>query len=107
MIIANARISGRAQDPPTEAIAIRDGRILAIGALEDVRGAAGAGVPELDAGGRRIIPGLIDSHAHVLRAGLTWEREVHWSAISSLEQGLAMIADRAPHALPAGANGSR
>ena len=101
MIIANARIAGRPQDPAGEAIAIRDGRITAVGALEDVRGTADAGAPELDAGGRRIVPGLIDSHAHVLRAGLTWEREVHWSAVSSLEEGLAMIAARAS-ALPPG-----
>ena len=42
-----------------------------------------------------MVPGLIDSHAHVLRAGLTWEREVHWSGVPTLERALALVAARA------------
>jgi predicted amidohydrolase YtcJ len=95
LLIANARVSARPQDPAGEALVVSGDRIVAVGALEELRGLAGAGARELDVGGRRVVPGLIDSHAHVLRAGLTWEREVHWSGISSLEQGLALVRERA------------
>jgi predicted amidohydrolase YtcJ len=99
-IIANARVAGAPRGPAAEAIAIRDGRIAAVGPLEHARAAA-PGATELDAGGRRVVPGLIDSHAHVLRAGLSWEREVHWSAVESLAEGLELIRLRAA-ALPRG-----
>jgi predicted amidohydrolase YtcJ len=94
-LLANARVEGAASEPAGEAVGVRDGRIAAVGALEEVRASLGAGAREIDAGGRRIVPGLIDSHAHVLRAGLTWEREVRWSEVSSLEEGLGLIAERA------------
>jgi predicted amidohydrolase YtcJ len=94
-LIANARVHGRPQDPAREGIVLRDGRIEAVGQLDDVRRSAGRLARELDAGGRRIVPGLIDSHAHVLRAGLGWEREVHWSGVGSLSQALALVAARA------------
>jgi hypothetical protein len=100
-ILANARVRGLASEPPGEAVGVRDGRIAAVGALEEVRAVLGPQAREIDADGRRIVPGLIDSHAHVLRAGLTWEREVRWDGIGSLEDGLALIAERA-RALPAG-----
>jgi predicted amidohydrolase YtcJ len=101
LVIANAKLAGRPEDPAAEAIAVAGGRIVATGAAADVRRAAGPGAREIDAGGRRVVPGLIDSHAHVLRAGLTWEREVRWSGVASLEEGLALIARRA-RSLPPG-----
>ena len=95
LLIANARVSGRPQDPAREALVLSGERIVAVGELEQVRSLAGAGARELDVGGRRVVPGLIDSHAHVLRAGLTWEREVHWSDVPSLERGLELVRERA------------
>ena len=95
ILIANARIRGRPEDPPREAAVLREGRIEAVGELDDVRRLALHDARELDVGGRRVVPGLIDSHAHVLRAGLSWEREVHWSGVRSLAGALALLADRA------------
>jgi predicted amidohydrolase YtcJ len=100
LLIANARVTGRPQDTASEAVLVREGRIAAVGGLEELRGVAGAGARELDVGGRRVVAGLIDSHAHVLRAGLTWEREVHWSGVRSLEQGLALVRERARQLAP-------
>jgi predicted amidohydrolase YtcJ len=93
-------VSGRAQDPAGEALLVRGGQIAAVGALAEVRAIAAPGARELDAGGRRVVAGLIDSHAHVLRAGLTWEREVHWSGVASLEQALALVRERARQLAP-------
>ena len=41
----------------------------------------------IDLGGRTVIPGLIDSHIHAIRAGLTWQTEVHWIGVRSLAAG--------------------
>ncbi len=74
------------------ALAIRDGRILAVGSDEDVTDLTGPDTRVIDAQGRRVIPGLIDSHIHMVRAGLTWNQNVDWSAVRSIEEGLAAIA---------------
>ena len=89
--------------PAAEAILLRDGRIAAVGPIDELR--APPATRELDAGGRRVIPGLIDSHAHVLRAGLTWEREVHWSGVESLERTWRSSASARSSLAPA--SGSR
>lgn len=49
-----------------EAMAIRENRIIAVGALGDVRAAAGAGALEVDLAGRTMLPGFIDPHTHVV-----------------------------------------
>ena len=49
-----------------EAIAISGNRIIAVGALGDVRAKAGAGAVEIDLAGRTMLPGFIDPHTHVV-----------------------------------------
>ena len=53
------------QRPLAEAVALRDGRVVAVGPTADVRRSAGAGAREIDLRGRTIIPGLIDAHVHL------------------------------------------
>src|SRR5215470_17415688 len=55
-----------------QAVAIRDGKVLAIGANADIRQRADARTTIVDLGGRTVVPGLMDSHIHALRAGLTY-----------------------------------
>lgn len=74
-----------------EAVGISGGRVVAAGGRSEVATALKPGAEELDLGGRRAIPGLIDSHVHVLRAGLTWNHTVRWDDVTSLEEGLARI----------------
>lgn len=54
----------------TEAVAVRDGRILAVGAAAAVARHRGPGTQEIALAGRTMMPGLIDGHAHMDRAGL-------------------------------------
>jgi predicted amidohydrolase YtcJ len=49
-----------------EAIAIRGNRIIAVGALAEVRAAAGDGAVNVDLAGRTMLPGFIDPHTHVV-----------------------------------------
>jgi predicted amidohydrolase YtcJ len=76
------------------AVAIRDGRILAVGDDTEISALADRDTRVIEAGGRRIVPGLIDSHIHMVRAGLTWNQNVDWSGVRSLADGLAAIASR-------------
>lgn len=88
-------------DAPT-AVAIHDARILAVGDDATVSALAGPATRIVEAEGRRVVPGLIDSHLHLVRAGLTWSVSVDWSGARSLREALAAVADRVA-ATPPGA----
>lgn len=62
-----------------EAVAIRGGRIAAVGSNEEVEGTAGSGTINVDLAGRTVIPGLIDSHIHALGYGLHVTQHVMFS----------------------------
>ena len=73
---------------PAEALAVRDGRIAAVGSTADIHALAGPQSRVIDLGGRTVIPGLIDSHIHAIRAGLTYTSEVHWIGVRTLAAAL-------------------
>ena len=59
------------QDQPTvEAVAIRDGKIMALGASEDIRKLAGEKTHLIDLQGRMVMPGLIDGHCHPTKGAI-------------------------------------
>src|SRR5262245_65023593 len=66
-----------------EAIAIGGGRILAVGTSADIRKLADRESRVVDLQGRTVIPGLIDSHLHAIRAGLSFSTEVNWVGAAS------------------------
>jgi predicted amidohydrolase YtcJ len=86
-ILVNAKVVVY-DGPPAQALAVRSGRIAAIGDTRDIRAMAGPATRVIDVGGRTVIPGLIDSHIHAIRAGLTYTSEVHWSGVRSLDEAL-------------------
>lgn len=90
-ILYNARITTLDREKPqSEAVAIRDGRFLVVGTEQEARAAA----PEallIDAKGRRVIPGLIDSHMHIIRGGLNYNMELRWDGVPSLADAMAML----------------
>jgi predicted amidohydrolase YtcJ len=78
-----------------EAVAIRDGKILAVGSNDDIRKRADGRANIIDLGGRTAVPGLMDSHIHALRAGLTYSVELSWIGVPSLAKGLDLIREAA------------
>lgn len=101
-VIRDAKVwTGAGMTGAPTAVAVRDGRIQLVGSDADVAALTGPGTRVIDAGGRRVIPGLIDSHIHMVRAGLTWNQNVDWSGVRSLAEGLAAIAAKVA-ATPAG-----
>ena len=74
-----------------EALSIQGGRIQALGTTAEIRKTAGPRTRVIDLQGRTVIPGLIDSHLHGIRAGLTFSTEVNWVGVSSLAEALDRI----------------
>jgi predicted amidohydrolase YtcJ len=78
-----------------EAVAIRDGKVLEVGKTADIRKLAGPKTRVIDLGGRTVIPGLIDSHMHAIRAALSFATEVNWIGAPSLTEALGRIREAA------------
>ena len=73
------------------AVAITGGRVAAVGSSDDIRKLAGSATRVVDLRGRTVIPGLIDSHLHAIRAALSFSTEVNWIGARSLEEALGRI----------------
>jgi predicted amidohydrolase YtcJ len=83
-----------------EALAVRDGAIIAVGRSADIRDVAGPATRIIDLGGRTVIPGLIDSHMHAIRAALFYAAEVNWIGARSIPEAVERIAAAARAARP-------
>jgi predicted amidohydrolase YtcJ len=95
-ILVNGKIlTVDAQFSTREALAIRDGRIVALGTSADIRKLAGRETRVIDVQGHTVIPGLIDSHLHAIRAAQTFSTEVNWIGASSLTEALGRISEAA------------
>jgi predicted amidohydrolase YtcJ len=80
-----------------EAMAIRDGRILATGSGEQMLDYVGPNTEQTDLSGQTVIPGLIDNHMHFVRASKQWYRMVRWDDVTSRAQALEILKARAAH----------
>lgn len=71
LLVVNARIfTANPQQPFAEALAVEDGRILAVGDEAGLRALADGDSQVVDLGGKRLMPGLIDTHSHAVFGGL-------------------------------------
>ncbi|MGE0162242.1 MAG: amidohydrolase [Dongiaceae bacterium] len=96
LILTNGRFTtlDRA-NPNPEAVAIAGGRFSAVGDAADILPIRGPATRVLDLGGRRAIPGLIDSHMHVIRGGLNYNMELRWDGVPTLADAMAMLKRQA------------
>ena len=96
LIVVNAKVTTLDDArPEAEAFAVVDGVFAVVGGGEEVMRLRGEATRVIDAGGRRVIPGLNDSHLHAVRGGRFYNLELRWDGVLSLERGLAMIAEQA------------
>ena len=84
--------------PAAKHLAIKDGRILAV---SDDEIPAGPDTKVIDLKGHRVIPGLNDSHLHLIRGGLNYNMELRWDGVPSLADALRMLKIQV-HATPPG-----
>ena len=89
-----------ATTPRAQAIAVADGRFLAVGTNAEVRAHIGSSTTVIEADGATVLPGLIDGHVH-LESGLSLVRGVNLYGIPDKREWLRLIGERAAE-LPAG-----
>src|SRR6266545_2329464 len=85
--------------PQVSAVAITGGRITAVGGAE-LLDTADDTTQRIDLKGRRVIPGLNDSHIHVIRGGLNFNMELRWDGVPSLADSLNMLREQARRTPP-------
>lgn len=96
LILTNGKVTTiDDKKPEAAAIAIKDGRFVAVGSDADVAPFKGPATKTIDLKGRRVIPGLNDSHIHVIRGGLNYNLELRWEDVTALKEGLRLISEQA------------
>lgn len=82
------------------AVAIQDGKFIAVGIDKEVLQFANTRTKLIDLKGKRVVPGINDSHIHLIRGGLNYNLELRWDGVPSLADALRMLreqVDRTPH----------
>jgi predicted amidohydrolase YtcJ len=99
-ILTNGKVVTLDAAGTVAALAVRDGKIIATGANAEIEKLAGATTRRIDLAGRTVIPGLIDSHMHAIRAALFYATEVNWIGAKTIPEAMARIAAKAKTARP-------
>ena len=96
LILFNGRLHtvDRAK-PRASAVAIKDGRFITVGNDAQAMALRGAGTQVIDLMGRTVIPGLNDSHLHLIRGGLNYNLELRWEGVPSLADALRLLKEQA------------
>ncbi|HEV3203433.1 MAG TPA: amidohydrolase [Gemmataceae bacterium] len=100
MLIYNAKVATNSVPSFAQAVAIADGRIVATGANDAILRLRAPNTTVLDMKGRTVIPGLNDSHLHVIRGGLNFNMELRWDGVPSLADALRMLREQAARTPP-------
>jgi len=96
IVLINGNIlTADAQFSVQQALAVRDGKITAVGTTAQIRKLAGGKGQVIDLGGRTVIPGLIDSHMHAIRAASFFATESNWAGVPTLAEALDRIRESA------------
>jgi predicted amidohydrolase YtcJ len=94
-VFHNARIATNATPYFAEAMIVEDGRIVATGTNDAIMRQKNPAAEAIDLGGRTVIPGLNDSHLHIIRGGLHYNLELRWDGVPSLADALRMLKEQA------------
>ncbi len=78
-------------NPLATAVAISKGKFVAVDSDNDVMSLAGPDTQTIELKGRRVLPGLIDNHMHIIRGGLNFNMELRWDGVRSLADAMAML----------------
>src|SRR6266536_241962 len=101
LLLVNGRIATQDDRQSfVNALAIKDGRIHATGDTATVMAHRGPATRVIELNGRTVIPGLIDSHSHPIRGGLSYNLELRWDGVPSLADALRMLREQAKRTPP-------
>src|SRR6266540_6774606 len=101
LLLLNGRIA--TQDDRlsfVSALAIKDGRIHATGDTATIMAHKGPATRVIELKGRRVVPGLNDSHLHIIRGGLNYNMELRWDGVPSLADAMRMLREQARRTPP-------
>src|SRR6201991_41095 len=92
LVLHNGRLTtlDRA-NPSATAVAIKDGKFVAVGGDAEVMRLAGSATRVIDLKGRSALPGFIDNHTHIIRGGLNFNMELRWDGVRSLAVAMDML----------------
>jgi len=99
-ILHNAKIATNKLPSFVEAVAIKDGKISAVGTNDEILRQGGSSTQMIDCRGRTVIPGLNDSHMHPIRGGLNYNLELRWDGVPSLADALRRLKEQAARTPP-------
>ncbi len=101
IILFNGKVhSFNSETPNSTAVAIKDGKFIAVGTDSAVMEFASEATQMIDLLQKRVVPGINDSHIHLIRGGLNYNLELRWDGVPSLADALRMLkeqVDRTPH----------
>lgn len=96
LIVTNAKVTSFKGGENLTAFAVEDGIFTAVSKnAASLLADKDKDTKVIDAGGRRVIPGLNDSHLHAVRAGRFYNSETRWEGIDSVEEALALVSEQA------------
>jgi predicted amidohydrolase YtcJ len=95
LILHNAKIATNRVPSFVDAVAIAGNKILATGTNDAILRLRGPSTRVIDLERRTVIPGLNDSHLHLIRGGLNFNMELRWDGVPSLADALRMLKDQA------------
>ena len=94
-IFHNGKIATNSMPSFVEAVAIEDGKIASIGRSSEILRLKTPDTTIVDLKGHTVIPGLNDSHLHIIRGGLHYNLELRWDGVPSLADALRMLKEQA------------
>ncbi|GAB4200254.1 MAG: amidohydrolase [Wenzhouxiangellaceae bacterium] len=96
LILHNGRITTlNPQQREASAIAIAGGKVMAVGDDASILALGGSATRHIDLRGRRVIPGLNDSHTHLIRGGLNYNMELRWENVPTVADALELLRAQA------------
>lgn len=96
LIITNAKVvTLNDANPKAQAVAINGDKIIAVGSTSEVLRYKNNKSVVIDAKGKTVIPGLYDSHLHVIRGGRFYNTELRWDGVKTLSRALQMLKEQA------------
>src|SRR5947208_10529597 len=100
VILHHAKIATNGTPSFVEAVAIEGGKFAAVGTNDEILKLRGDRTLVVDVGGRAVIPGLNDSHLHLIRGGLNYNMELRWDGVPSLAVALRLLKEQARRTPP-------
>jgi len=95
MILFNGKIHTIAKHKAEiTAVAIKDGKFIAVGIDSDIMSFSGSSTRLIDLSKKRVVPGINDSHIHLIRGGLNFNLELRWDGVPSLADAMRMLKEQ-------------